>query len=221
MEEIFNLIRNSGISVGFEGSLAESLGTAFGLKPKDYMELGEEDLNNPSRKSLINSRRNIKMAIECRVDELLHLFGILNMSRKQDWTFSRKMDFLKDVGLISSRILKKVNFLRTKAEHNYGIPNIEEVEELLEGAALFLAYTEKYVDRTYGTLIVEGEKVTTFSGINFYYPQAKIDLISKDSKFKILYSEEMDSKKSAEITLLNWEGYLALLKFWIKAVQNN
>lgn len=67
--------------------------------------------------------------------------------KKEKWNFPKKIDFLNSVGIISPRILTKINRRRNLLEHEYKNPNEEEVEDALDIAILFINYTNKYLYR--------------------------------------------------------------------------
>ena len=77
------------------------------------------------------------------MDSLLIGFGLSERSKK--WRFPQKIDFLNKVGVISPRILTKINKKRNLLEHEYRNPTEEEVEDALDVAILFINYTNKYL----------------------------------------------------------------------------
>jgi hypothetical protein len=56
------------------------------------------------------------------------------------------MDFLGKCGVISPRILSKLNDLRNSIEHDY-VPNKEEVEDFIDITSLFISSMKVYHDR--------------------------------------------------------------------------
>ena len=52
---------------------------------------------------------------------------------------------MNNVGIISPRILKRINQKRNFLEHEYKNPEKEQVDDALDVATLFIAYTEKFL----------------------------------------------------------------------------
>ncbi len=110
-----------------------------------FFKFAENDLNSKYEHNLINSLSNIKRAIDCQMDTLLFAFGLYKKSKKEEWNFPRKLEVLNNLGIITPRILGKINQKRNFLEHEYRKPTKEEVEDALDVAALFLAYTQKFL----------------------------------------------------------------------------
>ncbi len=107
---------------------------------------------------------------------------------------------MNSIGIISPEILKKINRKRNFLEHEYIYPSKEEVEDALDVAKLFVAYTNKYLFRanTGFELFIEGEgdidinldwknhKITctyrTYDIYNKYHDFVTEDLVSADQK---------------------------------------
>ena len=117
----------------------------FDLRPKDFLNFAESDLNNICSHGSINALTNIKRAIDCQLDSLLYAFGLLEISKENRWSFPYKSELLTKIGVVSPRILKKINQKRNLLEHDYAKPDAEQVEDALDIANLFLLYTNKYL----------------------------------------------------------------------------
>ncbi len=116
----------------------------FQIMPKDFVRYSELDLKNSYEHSAINSISNSKRAIDCQLDLLLISFGFFELSCAKQWRFPRKIELINDVGVLAPRILKKINKQRNLLEHQYIRPTLEQVEDFLDIANLFIAGTEKY-----------------------------------------------------------------------------
>lgn len=67
------------------------------------------------------------------------------MSKKENWNFPKKADVLSEAGIILPAILKRINQKRNLLEHEYKNPEKEKVQDAIDVATLFLAYTDKFL----------------------------------------------------------------------------
>jgi hypothetical protein len=127
------------------GGCSSDVELPFQIKSKSYLEYAENDLNNEYNHHLINALSNTKRAIDSQLDSILYAFGLLEKSRKAKWRFPDKIDLLTKIGIVSPRILKKINQQRNLLEHEFVLPKKESVEDALDVAILFEAYTDKFL----------------------------------------------------------------------------
>ncbi len=57
-----------------------------------------------------------------------------------------KVALLKEIGIVAPRILRKVDEPRNSLEHSYKDPTIQEVEDALDIAALFIEATNRSIN---------------------------------------------------------------------------
>jgi hypothetical protein len=118
----------------------------FELMPFDYLEFAEEELEQNTPAARINCVAHLKRAVECELDTLL---GVLNLS-KQVQSFPKKLEFAGDVGIVSPRSLAKLNKMRNRMEHEYAIPEAQELEVYFDLASSFVHTLEGYIFMLYG-----------------------------------------------------------------------
>ena len=116
----------------------------FDVMPEEYLQFAKPDIDSKDKKSKINAISNVKRAIDCQVDVLLKICGYYKKSKKEKWYFPKKNDFLKKVGIISPNILRNVNVLRNKMEHEFKEPCQEAIENAIDVAELFLSATDNF-----------------------------------------------------------------------------
>lgn len=138
--DYLNLFMSNG-DVSLENQ--EDIETGLEISPREYLRFAEYDLNANYDHHLVNSLSNSKRAIDSQLDSLLIGFGLSKRAAK--WKFPAKVNYLNDIGIISPRILNKINKKRNFLEHEYKKPNAEEVEDALDVAVLFINYTNKYL----------------------------------------------------------------------------
>lgn len=139
LESLYPFITKGGIAACSH----EIIETGFDISPNEFLKFAEFDLIAEYEHHLVNSLSNTKRAIDSQLDSLLIGFGLSEKSKR--WRFPKKIEFLNRVGIISPRILNKINRKRNLLEHEYKNPNKEEVEDALDVAELFVNYTNKYL----------------------------------------------------------------------------
>ena len=115
-------------------------------KPIDYLTFARRDLVEGDTRALINALGNIKRAIECQLDVFLEMYGLLKLSIKEKWSFPKKIDIVRKIGIVAPSILRLINSKRNKMEHHHERPKKEEVVEFLDVAELFI---ELFKQRTH------------------------------------------------------------------------
>ena len=81
--------------------------TDFEISPLNFLKYAEYDLTAKYDHHLVNSLSNTKRAIDSQLDSLLTGFGLSERAKK--WNFPKKIEFLNNIGVISPRILTKIN----------------------------------------------------------------------------------------------------------------
>jgi len=115
-------------------------------KPIDYLTFARRDLVEGDTRALINALGNIKRAIECQLDVFLEMYGLLKLSMIEKWSFPKKIDIVRKIGVVAPSVLRLINAKRNKMEHYHERPKREEVVEFLDVAELFM---ESFKQRTH------------------------------------------------------------------------
>ncbi|MBV6506254.1 MAG: hypothetical protein ILNGONEN_01827 [Syntrophorhabdaceae bacterium] len=138
---------------------------SFDLCALDYISYAEDELkqhlSNNSNRNLINCVLHLKRAIECQLDTFLHAYALYDLFKKRNLGLDKKLDFLKEIGVLSSRTLNRFNTLRNKLEHQYEVPKIADIElyfdlassavSIIESAILYaIDYERIFVTEEYG-----------------------------------------------------------------------
>lgn len=114
----------------------------FDLAPEDFLRFAEADLQSSVPHRHINALANTKRALDCQLDCILRALGLLEASRSQRWGFPRKLEAVQAIGLLTPRILRKINHTRNVLEHEFEQPTLDAVEDALDTASIFVAYTD-------------------------------------------------------------------------------
>jgi hypothetical protein len=124
--------------MGIEPDGFSSLTYEFEIQASEFLKFAEFDLQQGTTQGLANALTNAKRAIDCQVDTILGCFGLL--SRRN---FPQKINILSEIGIVAPRILNKVVKTRNYLEHDFKKPNLEQVEDAVDIATLFVILVEQ------------------------------------------------------------------------------
>jgi hypothetical protein len=176
------------------------------IKPRDYLDFAQQDRSDgDSARHLINSVSNSKRALHLRMENLYEGFGGIAVAGKA-WNFPILIDFLRKCGIVSPRILDRINRLRNAVEHEYYTPTLDEVETFLDVTELFLAATDALIGRQPSTIEFEHDAIRDHSGtlllqeMSFDWETAQITLSfspEDNSSFMARVRHQLDSSVDA------------------------
>lgn len=115
----------------FEGSSKKpgfSIKIDFELSPRDYLRFAEDELEKGTTVSLINGVAHLKRALDCQLDIFLNTFNLWNLFKKRNLKIKNKLEFIGAIGYLNSKSLIRLNTIRNKMEHDYAIPNVQDIE---------------------------------------------------------------------------------------------
>jgi len=189
--------------------------TPFTIKPEEFQKFAEADLQIADKHHIVNGLSNVKRAIECQIDSLLFAFGLFTKAKNQNLNFPRKIQLLNEIGIVSPRILGKINQLRNLLEHEYSVPERERVDDALDVAILFINYTNKFL---YGYFLEFD--LNTYSVENQPLDNTQVTLDYQNSR--IVFQERWfkdDGKPPAFIVDPNHQDYIKYLIWYIQIIE--
>lgn len=137
------------IELEFEGGPAfVALDLPENISPRKYFDFAIEDLNSESilsERVKVNAFSNLTRALHFQIEIIADAFGFQNLSNAKYSTFPQKLEFCKKCGVVSPRILIKLNKIRNLVEHAYHIPDESEVTDYFDIVELFLAATDHFI----------------------------------------------------------------------------
>lgn len=172
----------------------------FEINQLEFLEFAKTDLKNNDKKGLINSLSNSKRAIDCQVDKILLFFGI-NPKKWNLRYFPQKVGLLQEIGIITPRIVQKVIKTRNNLEHEYKCPEIEEVENAIDIATLF-------IDASNGRL-------KDLNGLDIGNEHGFIEIMPEGNYLTLSGFSKQSKYIETTITPQNKELYKSLLKLII------
>ncbi len=132
-------------NIYYEGGAGKQINLPkFELYAFDYLDFAEKRLNNIERykndtDELINCVAHLKRAVDCQLDTFFHTFNLFKTISKRNLKFETKLNFLKEIGVFSSRSLSRLNTLRNMMEHQYKIPKIVDIELYYDLVSAFIS----------------------------------------------------------------------------------
>jgi hypothetical protein len=140
-------VRDIFIQLGIERSKVtrilrggSSLDHSFAIDAEDFLQQAEDDYDLGGNSALLNAVSNAKRAIHAQIDAVLSALGY-NISNRG---IERKMVLFGELGFVTPRILKRVNDARNILEHEYAMPTMEQVQEAIDLATLFVNATRRH-----------------------------------------------------------------------------
>jgi len=120
----------------------------FDLTPRDFIKFAKADFKLKKKRGVVNALSNIKRALHCQLDCLIHTCGFEIVAKKERWNIDNKVSFLQELEIITPDFLKKINRQRNLLEHEYMMASREKVEDAIDFIELFVIHTEKYIHNT-------------------------------------------------------------------------
>lgn len=205
-KEILEELNSENTAYGV--SQLQTLNPIFDITPQEFIKYAEYDLNLKYDHNIVNALSNAKRALDCQLDTILLVLGYYFLSQKKQWSFPKKIELIKELGIIAPRILKKVIKKRNLLEHQFIKPNKDEVEDFLDISMLFVASTEIYTLSFPKRIQLRNEKnqktyliKNNFENENFWvgvYPIGSFPALDKTSGEKIT-EEEKKKKESSKL----------------------
>ena len=206
IEKIEEILKRKEICVCANTSVSEeTFQYHFKLTPLDFLKFAKEDFKEKNTRNLVNALSNVKRAINCQIDQILFIFGF----SKKRWKFPEKIEFIKDIGIISPEIIKKINKKRNLIEHEYDISSEEDVSDAIGIAELFIESVKPIFIRYYKELVVHDDS----TGIGF--PCIYFDFDYKKHLFKVAYEKEEGSKSEEVEYNHKHQDYLKIVEYYI------
>lgn len=121
----------------------------FDLNPHDYLKFAKLELDNLSNANTENNKLHIlncifhlKRAVDCQLDVFLFQLNLYKIVKEKNLKFDKKLDFIKEIGIIESSSLSRLNHLRNKMEHQYKYPDIVEIQVYYDLVNAFVSLIE-------------------------------------------------------------------------------
>ena len=132
-----------------------------------YLRFAVEDLKaGKDPRNVINAASNAKRALHLRAELLSEAFGIHIKYPQNIIHFPRRLDFLRECGVVGGSVLNKLNKMRNEMEHEYLEPTADETQDFIDIVELFIAATAiivssfpSYVELEYDSVVQGGVEI--------------------------------------------------------------
>lgn len=135
VDEMLRIIESP--SACFLSNSHDSVEVPFPFSSADYLKFAEEDLQVDSERGRVNALSNAKRSMDARIESILFGFGFHRASKVENWNMPKKLAFLSKLGILTPRVLTKLNRTRNLIEHEFHRPKREQVEDFVDVVALF------------------------------------------------------------------------------------
>lgn len=155
------------------------------ISPKEYLEFADKDLLLANTHGLVNALSNAKRAINCQITSLLAVLGLQNASDLQT-----KIQRFEEIGILTPRVSKKISSLESLLENQFSKPGMEEVEDAINIATLFVDATDKVFREfmvSWWVIKEESEKQNN----TYHYKEGNKTFIVNDDAPKNDYSDAL------------------------------
>jgi len=146
-------------------------------KSDAFLDYAENDLASNSEAGNVNALTNAKRAIDCQIEQLIKSLGL-----KKAKQFPKKIEQIKEIGLIAPRILVKVNQIRNLLEHEFVNPDRHQAEDAVDVATLFVKLSNTVLYH-FSHDFQASEPIQNFSGSHY-------ELGNTASGLHIVFEEE-------------------------------
>lgn len=171
------------------------------LTGEDFLDFAVRDLDTSEDdpRNVVNALSNAKRALHCQVDSVLYALGFHACPSKVPRNFPGKLELIRELGVVTPRVLAKINSARNLMEHEYSLPQAGEVMDFVDIVGLFLAATSR--------LAYTSPDICDFGYVDLdkqdSYPSAEVKLDAEHGRLEIAYWTLKDGErqmKEAELT---------------------
>lgn len=106
----------------------------------DYLDFAEMNLRRiadspqtrEAENDLTSCITNLKLALDCQIECFLSLWGLRKVFDQRNLSIKQKLEFLKEIGIVSSQTITRFTTIRNKMEHEFKRPKITDLESLFD-----------------------------------------------------------------------------------------
>src|SRR5205085_1807323 len=120
--------------------------TDWQIEARESLRYAEEELEKGTPQSTINAVSHLKRAADWQLERFVEYYNL--RPQKGNLSVPRKIQFLEDAGLFSSRSLRRLNEIRNRLEHDFEHPKLPDLTIYYDLVQAFVSVIE------YVTLIV-------------------------------------------------------------------
>jgi hypothetical protein len=158
------------------------------IDPYEFLVQAEDDYAAGGNSASLNAITNAKRAIVAQMDQTLKSFGY----ESTRLSIPRKIETLRELGVVFPRILRRVSDARNLLEHEYVRPTDEQVTEALDLASLFVAAAKPATEMFGGEFGIGNEDERMSDFICAHHLSLDFDL--ENRQFKVQAADYSSSR---------------------------
>ena len=169
------------------------------IKPKEYLEFAERDIQGKDLRGAVNALSNSKRAIDCQVENIIASFGL---PKKRN--FPERLELIQSLGLVAPRIVRKIVQTRNLIEHGYAHVGVADAEDAVDIATLFVEATNKIFQHSYMRSLYISDQSTYIELTSEEIAQSILDKESASWRYKeALWIDYCEEEKDFCITVVS------------------
>jgi hypothetical protein len=150
LQAVLRFLGRPGTSLAHSSTTTVEL--PWALLAADYLRFARTDLRGGSTRGDVNALGNAKRALHCRIDSVLYTTGFWKRAERERWDFADKEQLMAEIQIVAPLILRRINKLRNRVEHDYAAPDDrDQLGDFIDAVELFLAGTEHAASSRYLT----------------------------------------------------------------------
>lgn len=115
----------------------------YDIHPRGFLEYAEVELEDLGlKRSIINCVSNLKRAIDAQIDVFLFSLNLLEFYKSKRLGVDRKLGFIEKCGMFSRHALSRINAIRNKLEHEYKLPEADDILIYFDVVSAFISVLE-------------------------------------------------------------------------------
>jgi hypothetical protein len=130
------------------------------VTPKEFLHWAKQDLLGSDKRACGNALGNIKKSIHCRIDEIIYK---TNITYGKNWNSHintpQKLEILKEVEIKYIAVVQLITDERNKFEHDYTMPDIDQIKAFYDTTELWLEKTYLSYDFDRIGIILKSDKL--------------------------------------------------------------
>lgn len=118
----------------------------YEIHPREFLDFAKYELDDlKTNRSIVNCLSNLKRAIDCQIDIFLHALNLLDIYKDRRLGIDKKLGFIEKCGIFSRRSLSRMNTVRNRLEHDYELPDIQDISIYYDLSESFLTVLENQI----------------------------------------------------------------------------
>lgn len=191
----------------------------YQLTPSDYIGFAEIELKDNDTKAAVSAVANIKLALECQIDELLQNWGYTKFLAKANYSYEDKLKLLSKLGLMAPLSLKQVIDYKKISENNYPELSFDFALAYFTVVNMFINYTDRILAIANEAEVLRDKADGDFVSIEIDKELAKITMRCFIHEGALPEQSISESRVLIGLSEKSFDDYNLAIKWWLRAIQ--